>query len=258
MATEDQILLGMGDGAQQPQFSPTMRPTPEPVSGSAPVPQQDMGAMYAAAAGGSPAGFGGGDQPGLGGFGGGMPSAPAPQQPQPQSPPPGSLLGPQQFGGMPDNGIPASAYGNQSGPTYTNPGAFKAPGEGDGLFPNLFSGGVPPSGWFTLNDWYGENKVPWKYQAGASLPSTNDWRLLPGQYRDPRYFMINGEIIDRTQIGPDISRGDGQMPPFTGFQSGAAVGYPIAFTNPGWSQGQSFFGFPGSLTGWHSGSPNGG
>ncbi len=147
----------------------------------------------------------------------------------------------------------------QQGPMYTNPGMFRPPG--NGLYPSIFSPNAPPSGWFTMNDFYRNTRdrnnpddqglVDWNFQAGASLPSTNDWRLLPPQWRDPNYFMVNGEIIDRNQISPSLSRNNGQSPPFTGFQNGALAGYPIAFTNPGWSGGAPMGGYPGSMSGWH-------
>lgn len=83
-------------------------------------------------------------------------------------------------------------------------------------FPNIFNQGAPPSGWFTLNDYYGQpgrpgagaeygrDKVPEQFTVGSNLPSTNNWRLLPQQYRDPDFFMVNGQPISRSQIQREL------------------------------------------------------
>ncbi len=69
-------------------------------------------------------------------------------------------------------------------------------------------------GWFTLADYYNQpaNNV---YAGGAVDPdfsassasqlSTDNWRLLPPQYRSPNYYMINGQIIDRTRYHTQLS-----------------------------------------------------
>jgi hypothetical protein len=86
-----------------------------------------------------------------------------------------------------------------------NPYSFRA-------FPDIFKKGAPASGgYFSLDDYYGQMRkpddnsnfgaVPGQFQFGSGGPSTNNWRILPHEYRNPDKFMINGHIISRGKFG---------------------------------------------------------
>ncbi len=54
-------------------------------------------------------------------------------------------------------------------------------------------------GFFTedqLSAAQGQSIVPPSFQSGSNMPSTNNWRLLGGQYRQPNYIMRNGNVIN--------------------------------------------------------------
>jgi hypothetical protein len=126
-------------------------------------------------------------------------------------------------------------------------------------FPSVFSQGTPGD-WFTLNDYYKQRpsepdnpggKVPGQFMHGAGLPSTNNWRILPPQYRDPNYFMINGQIIDRRQIQRELhpsvlGQEGGTGAPGFGV-GGASAGMPRVELGGG---GGGFFGQLGNRAGY--------
>ena len=134
------------------------------------------------------------------------------------------------------------------GPVYDNPAAYAPRGdENRSGFPQIFSQSAPPAGWFTLNDYYALNDEPtaWQVQAGAHLPSTNDWRLLPPGYNKPQYFMINGRIIDRK--APPLRKAADSSTPYLGYQGGGH--YPTGFTTTQ-GAGHTVQGYPGDIGGW--------
>lgn len=67
--------------------------------------------------------------------------------------------------------------------------------------------------------------------------------------------MINGTIVDRNRISPSIAAigHSGSGISYTGLQGGAGMGYPLAFTDPGW-QSQAYAGWPGAVGGWAQGA----
>jgi hypothetical protein len=89
-------------------------------------------------------------------------------------------------------------------------------------------------------------RAPQAFQSGSNLPSTNNYRLLPPEYRDPRYIMRNGQIIDMNSnnmagpFGPDSM---GVNNPSWG--SGAVAGSPVAWS-PG-PYGPNKIGWPGAF-----------
>ncbi len=110
-----------------------------------------------------------------------------------------------------------------------------------------YSSGVAPANWHDFNSnntttgggyfnfeelFHGQGRqVPQAFQAGSNLPSTNNYRILPPDFRQPGYIMRNGQIIDMngpTMHGPwgtsDSMSGDAPS-----WRSGAGVGYPVAF-----------------------------
>jgi hypothetical protein len=145
------------------------------------------------------------------------------------------------------------------------PPAYSKAGAEGGVFPGLFNLRAPRTGWFNLQDYYkgapdkamednpAGRAVPNYFSGGSNRLSTNDWRLLPPQYRNPNYFMINGTIIDRNKAGIELSPAS---------YLGAEAGSPTTYQNVGstigalggprtfWS-GNSYAasGFPGQLSG---------
>jgi hypothetical protein len=81
-------------------------------------------------------------------------------------------------------------------------------------FPDIFKKGAPPTGYFNLQDYYGQlrqpdggsgyGQVPGQFQYGSGMLSTNDWRQLPGPWRNPDYFMINGRLISRSKFDQQV------------------------------------------------------
>jgi hypothetical protein len=73
--------------------------------------------------------------------------------------------------------------------------------------------------------------APQAFQSGSNMPSTNNYRLLPPDFRKPNYIMRNGQIIDMsgpTMKGPwGTSDSMGEDAP--SWRSGAGVGMPVAF-----------------------------
>ncbi len=278
MALDEQTLLGLGgssDSGQQPQ--PDSVPVPQ-----SPSPQYSFNyyspLARAAAAGmgsdtgggttGMPQTQGDGQQalfgvPGTGAVG--LPSAPggggggwqsdpltaaavAAVGGNPQNRPVQREYDTDPLTGMSNFRMPEPDTFSRTGPVYTNPERFRP--VGTGLWPSIFSPNAPASGWFTLHDLEamqpntaGENAGRW--WAGDTALSNN--QPVPGH---PEYFIFNGQMINRNEIGPSLAKDE--FPPFTGYQSGASLGYPIAFTNPGW-QGATYYGYPGNAAGWFGG-----
>jgi hypothetical protein len=123
-----------------------------------------------------------------------VPDAPWTTQAQ-QGPSMGSEIG---FG---ESGQPLSAG---AAPKYVETG-------NENVFPSIFSPRAPRSGLFNLNDYYrgapteDRKSVPQIFSSGSGDLSTNDWRQLPPQYRNPNYFMINGQLIDRNLASVQLS-----------------------------------------------------
>lgn len=150
---------------------------------------------------------------------------------------------------------------NHSGAFYDNPMAFQPPNSdsGSGFYPDIFNArSNPPSGWFALDDYLGANagrgaSYGLPVQSGSQMQnSTNDYRLFGGS---PGQFMINGHLIDFNSPSAAPLHNpppDSYMHSGTGYNSGVGLGVPIAFTLPGWSEGQTFYGWPGDVTGYHS------
>lgn len=113
-----------------------------------------------------------------------------------------------------------------------------------------FSGGTPfPDHWqdykgnsstgggfFTIADLYASQGkgIPHHIMDGANLPSTNNWRLLPQNYRDPSHIMRNGEIISVDPQGAVTERRPGTQPGFN------FSGFPEAYLG-------GFWGWPGQV-----------
>lgn len=90
-------------------------------------------------------------------------------------------------------------------------------------------------GFFNMEELFHSQRraVPQAFTAGSNMPSTNNWRLLPPEFRAPRYIMRNGQIIDTqggTMYGPYGSGGMGDSPISNpSWRSGAGAGYPVAY-----------------------------
>lgn len=128
----------------------------------------------------------------------------------------------------------------------------------ENVFPSIFSPRAPRSGWFNLQDYYKgapeeeRRGVPSVFSTGSNALSTNDWRLLPSQYRNPNYFMVNGRLIDRSQAQQELSPGSymgAEVGPTTSYvnrgSSGAEGGFPRVY----WSGWDAHAAFPGQLGG---------
>jgi hypothetical protein len=101
-------------------------------------------------------------------------------------------------------------------------------------------------GFFTAEDQF-SGQVPTSFQQGASSPSTNNYRLLPPEYRTPQFIMRNGYIIDRyaTDLhGPEMNRTESHSQqgsgPFWKLGSAVTTGYPAGYA----------YGFGGTTSGW--------
>ena len=91
------------------------------------------------------------------------------------------------------------------GPERQAPGALNF-GEDQGVLPMNWKDYYTPrdfstgGGFFFADDLFAPGKTPYQF-GGDSLHggglSTNNYRLLPGDFRTPRYIMRNGLIIDR-------------------------------------------------------------
>jgi hypothetical protein len=156
--------------------------------------------------------------------------------------------------GLMDQGV-ISAWGEPAsygfGPTYGEAGRQGGtPMDSAGLdYSN--SGGVPwaanwqdfkgnastGGGFFTADEQFGE--VPASFQSGSTLPSTNNWRLLPPDFRRPGFIMRNGQIIGVHAY--DVEHPFGK--PGIWYSSGAQVGVPSAL-------GPASGGFNYTAQGW--------
>lgn len=90
--------------------------------------------------------------------------------------------------------------------------------------------------------------VPDIYRSGSAAPSTNNYRLLPPNWRQPNFIMRNGAIIDMnadSMYGP-YGRGEfggGHGNP--AWRSGSGLGVPAAHAFG--SIAGTVFGWPGAL-----------
>lgn len=187
--------------------------------------------------------------------------------PEPWNPPPGEDLPPQSYAIGPPYTASSKDY---SGPAPLDPGIWNdmymgaeeyAPGQ------LRYEGGVPmPVNWqdykgnassgggfFTLAELYGQN-LPGIFQLGSDMPSTNNWRLIPGGR--PGMVMRNGQIIDPTSTnmygpqGGSHTMGEERGGGYPRWRGGSTT--PVAYaTGPiGWGVS----GWPGQLGNyqWHT------
>lgn len=106
------------------------------------------------------------------------------------------------------------------------------------------------AGFFTMDGFYGGQgkDVPHQFQSGSSLPSTNNWRLLPPEYRKPNYIMRNGFIIDLNS--PNLHGPTGPEGAPQSWRSGADMGFPSAQPIGAQAFNAAAVGWPGSISGW--------
>lgn len=89
-------------------------------------------------------------------------------------------------------------------------------------------------------------QIPWQFQQGMNLPSTNNYRLLPPPYNRSGFSMRNGHIIDQ-QLADQFVNNWMRDHPVGAVGSGAARGVPMAFQPNRSSIGISYGGWPGQL-----------
>lgn len=177
---------------------------------------------------------------------------------EPWNPPPGDQP-PQSYGIGPPYTESAKDY---SGPAPLDPGVWNdmymgpeayAPGQlryegGVGMPVNWqeYKGNTSTGGgFFTLAELYGQN-LPGIFQSGSHMPSTNNWRLIPGGR--PGMVMRNGNIINtqgQSMYGPrsdSYVMGDAELTN-PRWRSGAGVGMPVAYANS--TIGWGISGWPG-------------
>lgn len=100
-------------------------------------------------------------------------------------------------------------------------------------------------GFFAFDEIF--NHVPDAFSSGSNRPSTNNYRLLPPEYRKPNYIMRNGAIIDLSldTWGP-YGRGEfGGRYENPSWRGGSALGVPAAHAFG--SIAGTVFGWPGAL-----------
>lgn len=105
-------------------------------------------------------------------------------------------------------------------------------------------------GFFNIDELYHAQgrAVPDIFQSGSNLPSTNNYRLLPPDYRQPRYIMRNGQIIDLnsdTIYGPYGHGETGGRYENPRWRSGSGLRVPGAHAFG--SIAGTVFGWPGAL-----------
>jgi hypothetical protein len=111
-------------------------------------------------------------------------------------------------------------------------------------------------GFFSLPGMQAETQIPWGYYddprkespaPGLIGMSTNNWRLLPKSFQDPRWAMRAGHIIERSMAQNPAayvgSRGEGVVPQIKQLGAGGH-GFPLSFGYP-FGPRASFF--PGQL-----------
>lgn len=167
------------------------------------------------------------------------------------------------------DGVPATDTGMPANPGFYSPGPFYGASEeynpilgGEPLNPGSAlqqsdtgwasnwqdytnQGYDTGGGFWTMDQLYGnrDELVPTRFQTGSSLPSTNNYRLLPPDFRSPNFIMRNGQIIDlnsSTLHGPD-------QVPDSHYNFGTRYSFPSGY---GWGRELGMYGWPGSLSGW--------
>lgn len=161
--------------------------------------------------------------------------------------PDGTPASPQFFGQGPPYNDSSLPYTGGAPMTYNDTGANHdsgVPSDWEQYKGNATTGG----GFFTLDDVYASQgkDLPTAFQSGSNMPSTNNWRLLPVDYRRPNYIMRNGRIIDLNSgemRGSSVYGG--------GWSSGASMGFPSAYPvgNPS-GNNMAFVGWPGQVSNW--------
>lgn len=102
-------------------------------------------------------------------------------------------------------------------------------------------------GFFTMDQIFANGGLPDVFQSGSGMPSTNNWRLIPGGR--PGLVMRNGRIIDTND--PEGMYGPHGMGEFGGgylnprWRSGSGLGVPAAYASG--SIAGTVFGWPGQL-----------
>ena len=138
-------------------------------------------------------------------------------------------------------------------------------GQDSSIWPGIFSNQAPRSGWFNLQDYYkgapaqadnsAAQNVPTRFSGGSNRLSTNDWRLLPPQYRSPNFFQANGQIIDRnlgsSTVNPQAYSYLGQTEMGSGmWQQNRGGGNETGYPRISWSGWDARTGWPGQLGNW--------
>jgi hypothetical protein len=148
----------------------------------------------------------------------------------------------------------ASLGGDQTPPPFVG-------GSIQGGMPGVFSPNDRASALgnvFTMdayNDQSGNPTVANNPTGNSQFLSTNNWRLLPPQYRDPNYYLYNGRIMDRRLTQATLAPKS-----ILGQESQGDPGYyyagqfdPGTWKHPFGSFAHDF-GYPGQLDTWSTGA----
>ena len=148
----------------------------------------------------------------------------------------------------------ASLCGDQTPPPYVGgsiqggmPGVF-SPNDRGSVFGNAFTMDA-------YNDQSGNPTLANNPTGPQQQLSTNNWRLLPPQYRDPNYYLYNGQIIDRRLTQSTLAPKS-----VLGVEGGTGdPGYLYSGSEPGmWGKPIGSYaweyGYPGQLGQWAIGS----
>lgn len=148
----------------------------------------------------------------------------------------------------------ANLGGDQTPPPYVGgsiqggmPGVF-SPNDRDSALGNVFTMDA-------YNDQSGNPTVANNPTGSSQMLSTNNWRLLPPQYRDPNYYLYNGQIMDRRLTTQTLAPKS-----VLGQETSGHPGYAyIGNREPGrWAMNTGSyawdFGYPGQLGNWSTGA----
>jgi hypothetical protein len=164
----------------------------------------------------------------------------------------GGPWAPQFYGiGPPYNESPAPYTGGppmNPGEAMNFSGGTPMPDNWQDFKGNTSSGG----GFFTFADFFGNQgkQVPDGLLSGAGMASTNNYRLLPPDFRKPNFVMRNGQIIDlnsTTMWGPN---GEPYSMDWYGgrWRNGSGAGVPAAYAAG--PTAPNIVGWPGQLAPW--------
>lgn len=152
-------------------------------------------------------------------------------------------------------------FGGANAPA-TNENVSYALAQTNRLKPSALQSSGPEGGWFSgpvgpgnVGQWAspGPQSIMAGYNAPAGLanPSTNNWRLLPPGWNQPKYAVRNGHIIDRYWVDKPLSYVDyrgGEPTAQMSNLGGPGFGYPISFGN---SVSRGYF-WPGQIEPWYT------